>query len=78
MIYWYFDYRVIEQENSSLKRHLESDLDDNLYSDGFHKTDRKSHEREAEDKNDEIASLLIKGELTGPPETVVQSNSEDD
>ena len=68
----------MEQENSGLKRQLETDLEDDLYDDEFSKEDEKSDEPKSIGKSDDIADLLIKDEnengARSPPENVDQRN----
>jgi len=71
-------WRVMEQENSGLKRQLETSLEDGLYDDEFSKEEEKSDEPKSITKNDDIADLLIKDEnengAKNSPETVDQRN----
>ena len=55
----------MEQENPSLKRQLDEDLDDDLYQDDFPKEETNDEERDVEVKNDEIE--YIESEVRRPP-----------
>ena len=64
---FYFDFRVIEQENPDLKRQFaESELETELYSQDFSKQDEKTEER-----SPKVDDLLVKEEskdrIPSPP-----------